>query len=206
MPVLPFLPSIIGGLTGGIQLLTSGKARKQRAFEQELAKMPVYEGSPEIARNYQQNLQRANVGLGQLESTKLAQREQARNLSNILSYAASRPGGQGLVANLYDRQNLAMQRTYEGAEREKNRRMGELTRAAQLQAADQGKIFESRRRKQADITNARALEAAQAARQKESALSNITSAATNAGRIFAAKYGGGDTSKKKFGIDDFDES
>lgn len=207
LPLLAALaPSIIQGATGLFQAFTANKKKKERDFEEELAKMPVYEGAPEIARNYQQSLQRANVGLGQLESTKLAQREQSRNLNNILSYAASRPGGQGLLSKLYEQQNLGTQGIYRNAETEKNRRMAELSRAAQMQAADLGKIYASKREKQGMLASAKQQKAVAAGQQTLSGLSNVSSAAMNAGRIFAAKYGTGGTGKNKFGIDDFDES
>lgn len=191
--IIPFLPAIFQGVVGGMQALGANKKSKERAFEQELAKMPVYGGAPEIARNYQQALQRANVGLGNLESTKYAEREQARSLNNILSYAASRPGGQGLLSKLYEQQNLGKQRIYAGAEAEKNRRMAELSRAAQMQAADLGKIYASKREKQGMLTSAKQQEAVAAGQQLLSGLSNVSSAAMNAGRIFAAKYGTGST-------------
>jgi hypothetical protein len=203
-------PSILGGLG---QIFSSKQKQNQQNFEQQLAKMPKYTESPEISRYYQQALQQANVAPERTASYIQQQQQIARNLATGLGATGYRPGGQSAVAGLVQGATDASMRNLAQAENLREQRIARSGQAAQMKSGEDLRMFQMNKLQPWQTKfNLLAQKAAQAAVQQGSGLSNLASAATNAGRIFAAKYGdtsGLGTGKKKgsssYPVDEFGE-
>jgi hypothetical protein len=214
LPLLAALaPSIIQGATGLAQAFTANKRKKERELESLAGQMPKYGGAPSISQYYQRALERSTIPALQTALYKQGQNLIGRNLATGLAATGVRPGGQGAVAGLVQGATDASMKYLTEAERLREQRFREYAQAANLKGSEEKKQFDiNQMQPYLNKFNLLAQRAAQAAVQQGSGLSNLASAVTNAGRIFAAKYGdtsGLGTGKKKgsssYPVDEFGE-
>ena len=185
--ILPFIPSIVGGVGGLLQTAFAGKRRKERELEQQAAMQPKYGGSPALDQYYQQALQQANTAAQQSALYKQQQQQIGRNLATGLSATGFRPGGQGMVSGLVQGATDASMRNLAQAEGQKERRFGVLGQVTQAKSAEDLRKFQMNQLQPWQTKfNMLAQRAAQAAQQQQSGLSNLASAAANAGRVAVA--------------------
>jgi hypothetical protein len=214
LPLLAALaPSIIQGVSGLGQIFGAKKRAKEREVEAQAAMQPQYGGSPGIAEYVQQSRQLANTAAQRSALYKQQEQQIARNLATGLGATGYRPGGQSAVAGLVQGATDASMRNLAQAENLREQRIARSGQAAQMKSGEDLRMFQMNKLQPWQTKfNLLAQKAAQAAVQQGSGLSNLASAATNAGRIFAAKYGdtsGLGTGKKKgsssYPVDEFGE-
>lgn len=185
--ILPFIPSIVGGVGGLLQTAFAGKRRKERELEAQAAQQPQYAGSPALSQYYQQALQQANTAAQQSALYKQQQQQIGRNLATGLAATGFRPGGQAAVSGLVQGATDASMRNLAQAENLREQRFGRLGQAAQAKSAEDLRRFQMNQLQPWQTKfNMLAQRAAQAAAQQQAGLSNLASAASNAARVAAA--------------------
>jgi hypothetical protein len=202
MAIDPVTGLLIGegvkGVTGLAQLLFSGKRKKERAVEGEIANMPKFAGSPSLDQYYQQALQQANTAAAQSALYKQGQNLANRNLAQGVGLVQTGNIGQGGVSRLVQGANDATMSNLGRAEAQKEQRFGRLGQAAQMKSAEDFRKFQINQMQPWEAKyNLLAARAAAAAGQQQSGWQNIAGAGTGVAGMYA--YGAGKKDSEKNG-------